>query len=132
MFDWICALTVDCLTCQNKKSKPKHTNEVPLEQWQNERTPFRRIHIDHNGPLHPPTNRNVHCSLVIDAFSRFLIVNPVTNTGAQATTSAVEKWIHSFGIPQSILHNRGTAFKNTDSINWTTELGIILRPRTAH
>ena len=32
MFDWICALTADCLTCQNNKPKPKHRNEVPLEE----------------------------------------------------------------------------------------------------
>ena len=47
MFDWICALTADCLTCQNNKPKPKHRNEVPLEEWQNETVPFRTIHIDH-------------------------------------------------------------------------------------
>ena len=29
MFDWICALTADCITCQNNKPKPKHRNEVP-------------------------------------------------------------------------------------------------------
>ena len=60
------------------------------------------------------------------------MVYPVTNTGAQATISAVEKWIPSFGIPQSIVHDRGTAFINTEFINWTNELGITLRPRTAH
>ena len=132
MFDWICALTADSLTCQNNKPKPKHRNEVPLEEWQNETIPFRTIHIDHKGPLHPPSNRNLHWLLVIDAFSRFLMVYPVTNTGAQATIFAVEKWIDSFGIPQSIVHDRGTAFINTEFINWTKELGITLRPRTAH
>ena len=70
--------------------------------------------------------------MVTDALSWFLTVYPVTNTGAQATISAVEKWIHSFGNPQSILHDRGTAFINTEFINWTKELGITLRPRTAH
>ena len=94
MFDWICALTADCLTCQNNKPKPKHRNEVPLEDWQKETVPFRTIHIDHKGPLHPPSNRNFHCLLIIDDFSRFLMVYPVTNTGAQATISAVEKWIY--------------------------------------
>ena len=123
MFDWICAITADCLTCQNNKPKPKHTNEIPLEEWQNETLPFRTIHIDHKGPLNPPSNRNLHCLLVIDAFSRFLMVYPVTNTGAQATISAVEKWIHSFGIPQSIVHGRGTAFINTDIINWKKRIG---------
>ena len=60
------------------------------------------------------------------------MVYPVTNTGAQTTISAVEKWILHFGIPQSILHDRCTAFLNTDFVNWTKELGIALRPRTAH
>ena len=132
MFDWICALTADCLTCQNNKSKPKHRNEVPLEEWQNGTVPFRTIHIDHKGPHQPPSNRNLHCLLVIAAFSRFLMVYSVTNTSAQTTFSAVEKWIHSFGIPQSIVHDRGTAFINTEFLNWTKELGITLRPRTAN
>ena len=83
-------------------------------------------------PLHLPSSRNLHYLLVIDAFSRFLKVYPVTNTGAQATISAVEKWILSFEIPQSIVHDRGTASINTEFVNWTKELGITLRTRTAH
>ena len=59
------------------------------------------------------------------------MVYPVTNTGSQATIAAVEKWIDSFEIPQSIIHDRGTVFINTNFINWTKELEITLRPRTA-
>ena len=132
MFDWICALTVDGLACQNNKPKPKHLNEVPLEEWQGDTAPFCAIHIDHKGPLHPPNNRNTHCFLIVDSFSRFLMVYPVTNTGAQATIAAVEKWILHFRILQSKLHDRGTAFLNTDFANWTKEWGITLRPRTSH
>ena len=132
MFDWICALTADCLTCQNNKPKPKHRKEVPLEEWQNETIPFRTIHIDHKGPIHPTSASNVHCLLIVDAFSRFLMVYPVRNTTALATIAAVQKCILSFGIPQSIIHERGTAFINTEFINWTKELGIALRPRTAY
>ena len=132
MFDWICALTADCLTCQNNKPKPKHRNEVPLEDWQKETVPFRTLHIDHKGPIHPTSASNVHCLLIVDAFSRFLMVYPVRNTTALATITAVEKWILSFGVPQSIIHDRGTAFINTEFINWTKELGITLRPRTAY
>ena len=100
IFDWICAFTADCLTCQNTKPKPKHRNEVPLEEWQNETVPFRTIHSDHKGPLHPSSNRNLHCLLFIEAFCRFLMVYPVTNTGAQDTLSAIEKWI----IPSEFLN----------------------------
>ena len=91
MFDWICAVAAVCLICQNNKPKPKHRNEVPLEERQNEIVPFRTIHIDHKRPLHSPSNRNHHCLLVIDAFSRLLMVYLVTNAGAQATISAIEK-----------------------------------------
>ena len=41
------------------------------------------------------------------------------------------KGFQSFGFPQSIVHDRGTAFINTECINWTKELGITLRLRTA-
>ena len=132
MFDWIYALAAGCLTCHNNKLKPKQGNEVPLEEWRNENTPFHVIHIDHKGPPNPPSNRNLYCLFVIDAFSRFLMVYAVANTGAQATISAVEKWIHSFGNPQYFVHNRGTAFVNTEFVNWTKELGTTLQPRTAH
>ena len=132
MFDWICALTADCLACQNKKPKPKHLNEVPLEEWRGDTAPFCAIHIDHKGPLHPSSNRNTHCLLVINSFPRFLMVYLVTNTGAKATIAAVEKWMLHFGFPQSIIHDRETTFFNTDFVNCTKELGITLRPRTAH
>ena len=89
MFDWICALTADCLTCQNNKPKPKHRNEVPLEEWQNKTVPFRTKRIDHKGPIHPTSASNVHCILIVDAFSRFLMVYPVRNTTALATIAAV-------------------------------------------
>ena len=105
---------------------------MPLEEWQGDAAPFCAIHIDHKGPLHPPSNRKTHCLLIFDSFSRYLMVYPVTNTGAQATIAAVEKWILHFGIPQFIIHDPGTAFLNTGFVHWTKELGFTLRPRTAH
>ena len=132
MFDWICALTADCLTRQNNKPKPKHRNENPLEEWENETVLFCTIHIDHKGPIHPTSSSDVHCLLIFVAISQFLMVYPVRNTTTLATITAVEKWILSFGIPQSIIHDRGTAFINTEFINWTKEFGITLKPRTAY
>ena len=131
-FDWICALTADCLTCHNNKPKQKHRNEVPLEEWHNETVPFRTIHLDHKGPIHTTSASNVHFLLIVDAFSRFLMVYPVRNTTTLAANTAFEKWIVFFGIPQSIIHDRGTAFIKTEFINWTKELGITLRPCTAY
>ena len=131
MFDWICTLTADCPACQNNEPKPKYLKEVPPEEWQGDTTPFPSIHFDHKGPLHPLNNRNTHCLLIVGSILGFLMVYTVSNTGAKATIAAVENWILRLGTPQSIMHNRGTAFLKTDFVNWTTELGITLRPRTA-
>ena len=132
MFDSLCALTADCLTCQNHKPRPKHRNEIPLEQCRNETVLFCTVHVDHKGPIHPTSASNVHCLLFVDVFSRFLMVYPVRNTTALVTVTAVAKWILSFGIPQSIIHDRGTAFINTEFINWSKELRITLGPPTAY
>ena len=60
------------------------------------------------------------------------MIYPVHNTTALATITAVEKRTLSFGILQSIIHDRCSAFINTEFINWTKELGITLRLRTAY
>ena len=132
LFDWICALTANCLTCQNDKPKPKHRNEVPLEQSKNETVPFRTVHIDHKGPHHRTRSSNVRFILIFETFLRVLVLYPVHSTTALGTTSAVEKWILSFRTPQSIIHNSGTIFINTEFVNYIKELGIFLGPRTAH
>ena len=49
MFDWISALTLDCLNFQNKKPKLKHRKEAPSEDLQNETMLFRTSDIDHEG-----------------------------------------------------------------------------------
>ena len=96
MFDWICALTANFLSCQNNKPKPDHRNEVPLEEWQKETVPFRTIHIDHKRFIHPTSASKVHCLLIVDAFSRFLMLYPVRNSTAIATNIVVESWILSW------------------------------------
>ena len=132
MFDWICALTADRRTCQNIKPKTKHLNDVALEERHGDTALFCAIHIDHKGPLHPPSNRKTHCLLRVDFSSPFAMVYFVTHTRAQTTIAASKRWILHFGTPHSKIHDRITAFFNTHFVNWTKVLGIAFRPRTAH
>ena len=75
MFHWICALTADFITCQNNKPKPKHRNEVHLEEWLNDTIPFRTVHIDHKGPL-PPLLFIVFTPALISNFFSYIIFKP--------------------------------------------------------
>ena len=131
MFDWICALIADCLACENIEPKLEHLNDVSLEECQADTTPFCAIHIDPKGTLHPSSNRINHCLLRVDSFSRFLSVYPASKIGGQATIAAVKNWLLHSGIAKLIIHDTGTAFHNTDFVNWTKEWGFTHRPRTA-
>ena len=132
MFDWICALTADCLTCQNNKPKPKHGTKF---HWKISKTKQFLFALCTSITKDLFTQLElVTCTvfLIVDAFFRFLMLYPVRNTTALAIITAVEKRILSLGIPESIIHDRGTAFIKTEFISWTKELGITLRPRTAY
>ena len=55
--------------------------------------PFCGVHINHRRLLHPASNQKTQCLLVVDCFLQFIMVFPVTVTGAQATIVALEKRI---------------------------------------
>ena len=104
------------------KTTNQSLNTETRYHWKKDKTRQSRSEqsiLIRRAPFHLLSKRNLHCLLVIDAFSRLLMVNPIINTGAQATVSAVEKWIHSFRNPQSIVLDRAPAFINTEFINWT-------------
>ena len=133
MFKWVTVLINDCLSCQKNKQKRKDLHEAPLQPWGGlETVPFRTVHIDHKGPLYPSSSGFEHCLVVVDSFSRFIQVYPVKGTSALHTIEAMENWILTFGIPQILVYDRGSAFINIEVTNWATELGITLAPRTDH
>ena len=85
---------------QNRKAQiRKKRIQDPLKEWQNDANNFSTVHIDYKGSVHPPSNRNLHCLLVIVAFSRFPMFCPVTNTGAQVRIGAVQNGYTLLGYP---------------------------------
>ena len=102
-----------------------------MEHWgELETTLFKTIH--HKGLLRPSSNSDTHCLVIVDASSRYLGAYPVRDTGAQTTINALEKWITTYCIPQKIVLDNGSAFINSDFINWTKEFGVTLAPRTTY
>ena len=128
-YKWIVYLIEDCIECQTNRTKRHDLHEAPLGYLS---TPFKTVPIDHKGPLRPSSNSKTHCLVVVHAFSRFLGRYPVGDTGAQTTINALGKWITSYAIPQKIVHDNGSAFINSDFINWTKEFAKTLAPRTTY
>ena len=96
LYKWVSHFIANCLDCQKNKQKRKDLNEAPLEKWtETVPFPFHTVHIDHKGPINPPSNGNKHCLVVIDSFSRYIQVYPVSSTSASETISALEKFCFS-------------------------------------
>ena len=107
----------ECLECQKNKPKRKDLNEAPLQQWgQLETIPMKTIHIDHKSPLRPSSHGKNFCLGVIDAFSRYLQVYPCTHADTKETIKLLGKYITTFGIPQQIIHNNGSAFMSNGKV----------------
>ena len=139
MFDWICALTADCLTCQKNKPKPKHRNEVPLKNGKTRLFFSRRFIL---------TTKDLYTHQVTATFiaSWFLIhwcYTQLQTLERKLLSLPLRTWIHFFEIPQLIVHDWGTALIIINFINWTntwaslcdlkqhTRLGLMakLKPR---
>ena len=83
LYKWVSHLIANCLDCQKNKQKRKDLNEAPLEKrTETVPFPFHTVHIDHKGPVNPPSNGNKHCLVVIDSFSRYIQVYPVSSTSS--------------------------------------------------
>ena len=115
------------------KQKRNDLDEAPLKPWPGlETVPFRTVHSDHKGSLYPSSSGSEPCLIVEDSFFRFIQVYPVKTTSALHAIEAMENWILTFGFPQILLHDRGSAIINIEVTNWATELGITLAPRFDH
>ena len=69
-----------------------------------------------------------YCRLILTFHSG----TPVRSTDAVDTINALEKFILSFGIPQKLVYDKGSAFFNQDFTSYIHELDITLAPRTAY
>ena len=105
--------------------------EPPWSNGELETTLFT-AHIDHKYLLRPSRNSKNPCLVIVDTFSQFRGGYPVKDTSAQATITALEKWITFYVIPQKIIHDNGTSCINSDFINWTKEFGKPLAPLTTY
>lgn len=72
--------------------------------------PFERIHVDNVGPFLKSSRGFEHITVIIDSFTRFVLLYPIKSTKATAMMRALEDVFHRYGIPRMIVSDRGTCF----------------------
>lgn len=72
--------------------------------------PFTTVHIDHLRPFQSTKRRNKHIVVVVDRFTKAVFLKAVRSTDAKAVIEYIRDFFYVFGVPESIVTDRGTVF----------------------
>lgn len=114
---------LNCLICQkyakSNTREPLQPHEVPELPWQKIGVDFKSL-----GPL--------NFIVVVDYFSKFIIVNKLANKTAETVISSLKNIFAINGLPQQIFSDNGPPFSSREFINFASKYNINLMTSSPH
>ncbi|XP_064479259.1 uncharacterized protein K02A2.6-like [Ornithodoros turicata] len=105
-----------CHTCQRyAKSLPRQ----PPPPWSRARVAWSVLHMDLAGPIHSQSHL-----AVVDAVTKWLEVRPVSTATSSALIDALRAIFATFGLPQLVVSDNGTAFASSEMKPFFSRNGI--------
>lgn len=98
-----------CLNCAYYKHSAGK-KQCKLNNIEKTPVPFHTIHIDHVGPFETSRKHNKFLLVLVDAFTKFTIIEPVKSQKTSYVVKILTNLIYLFGVPTRIISDRGTAF----------------------
>lgn len=86
--------------------------------------PFHTVHVDHLGPFVRSKRRNAYILLIIDAFTKFIMLVPVKSTKSIHSITTMKNYFHLFGVPTRVIYDRRTSFISKGFQEYLHSLGI--------
>ena len=122
--------TRSCLQCQRAKIH-RHT-ATPISSFPTPDVRFDVVHLDLVGPL-PPSRGYTYLLTCVDRFTRWPEAIPLTSITADSVAQAfLSGWISRFGVPSTIITDRGRQFESQLWNNLMTLLGSKRARTTAY
>lgn len=111
---------IPCLLATKKEGK----QEGFLNPIEKESIPLMTIHLDHVGPLTQTSKQYNYILTVVDAFTKFVWLFPTKSTSSKETLNKLQVHQQTFGNPQRIITDRGTAFTSGEFAEYCKEENI--------
>jgi hypothetical protein len=112
-----------CLNCLYFKT-PGGKPQGFLHPIKKEPKPFHTVHVDHVGPFIKTKTGKTQVLVMIDAFTKFILLYAVKSTRAKFAINSLNKMIKVFGAPRRIICDKGKAFDNHAFKTFCQEHGI--------
>ncbi|KAH0811885.1 hypothetical protein GEV33_010906 [Tenebrio molitor] len=98
-----------CLVCVTTK-RPSGPKQGLLHSIDKTPTPFHTVHAGCLGPFKVTTEGFKHILLLIDAFTKYVLLIPLRTLTGSEMVSALETHLLLFGTPARMISDRGTNF----------------------
>lgn len=98
-----------CLECLHHKT-PGGKREGELHPIDKPSVPFHTVHADHLGPFIKSKKGNSYLLVVVDGFTKYIIIKPVRDTKSATTIKVFKEFVGYFGVPTRLITDKGTSF----------------------
>lgn len=111
---------MDCAYHKMPAGKPKGLlNPIPKVP-----IPFHPLHLDHLGPFVRSHTKNSYLLVVIDAFSKFILIKAVKGTDTKYVISTLKDIFNTFGTPVRIISDRESSFTSLAFKKFLNDIGV--------
>lgn len=111
-----------CLECAYVKASSNR--KPPLNPIPKVDSPFATLHLDHVGPFVKSSKGNTHILVIIDAYTKFIIIKAVRSTKVSIVIDKLKEYFSIFGMPKRIISDRGSSFTSNKFKDFLHGLGI--------
>lgn len=113
-----------CDVCKETKA-PNTTLRPPMGQQIVVEKPWQFIYVDLLGPYPRSKSGNTCLLIVLDKFSKFVLLKPLYKATAAPMVRHLEAEVfHTFGVPESLLSDNGVQFRSKIFIDLMSSYGV--------
>lgn len=114
-----------CIICKASKG-PSGAQPVQLHSIPKVSMPWYTIHIDFSGKLSGKSDRKEYCSVIIDALTKYVLLEHTLSVDFKSAIYAVQKAVCLFGAPKRIIADQGRCYISSDFKSFCQEHKIDL------